>query len=201
MRRFALRAAWVAALALAACGGKDEPKFDARAPDVPFMDQLNPAGKTAGYDGSEFCGPAVLAGIARGHGIGAGMTDAALITEMAALAGTDPGTGTTGNGIIQGLTALGLHNEAIPGADLDWIDDQLASNADVIAQGDYYDIPAHADPNRTNGHFIAISAVANNWTVYKVMDPASSAVTYLTDQQLVKFITDAPGGGFTIATW
>ena len=188
----------LALLLLAACGGS--PDFDARAPDVPFVDQLNPAGKDAFYDGSMNCGPAVLAGIAKGQGRSGGLNDASLINEFAYVTGTSL-QGTTGHGMIAGLGLLGMNSDAVAGADLDWIDDELLAGHDVIANGDYYSVPGREDSTRHSGHYIAITAVGNNWSIYRVMDPASSQVTSMTDAQLVKFITSHPMGGFTISAW
>src|SRR5215813_10085156 len=94
------------------CGGSES--FDAKAPDVPFIDQYNPAGKDAHYDGTEYCGPAVLAGIAKTRGQSAGLSDADLVNRLARTAGTDPRTGTTGNGMIAALRSLGMQTDASP---------------------------------------------------------------------------------------
>ncbi|HKA86851.1 MAG TPA: hypothetical protein VKE22_04260 [Haliangiales bacterium] len=184
----------------AACGGSPAEKFDAKAPDVPFVDQLNPAGKDATYDGSANCGPAVLAGIAKGHGWNGGLTDAALIMVFAEVAGTKP-EGTTGNGMVTALDWLGMHTSANAGADLEWIDNELAAGHDVIALGDYYSLPNHEDPRMVSGHYIAISGVHSNWSVYQVMDPAGAGLHSLPDSQLQAFIQAAPLGGFTISAW
>jgi hypothetical protein len=117
MNRTTLRhAAALTAVLFAACGGLEE-QLDARAPDVPFVDQLNPAGKTPSYNGTEYCGPALLAGIAKTRGMTGGLSDAALIERLATVAGT-VADGTTGHGMIAGLNFLGLRTDANPGGDL-----------------------------------------------------------------------------------
>jgi hypothetical protein len=195
-----------AALALltvaAGCGG-DSPlvNFDAAAPEVPFIDQYDPAGKDARYDGTEYCGPALLAGIARARGQGGSLTDAALITLLAGVAGTAP-DGTSGNGMIAALRWLGMETGASAGADLGWVDDQLAAGHDVIANGDYYAIPGREKPGLHAGHYIAVTAARDGWAAYRVTDPAGGGdVRWLTDTQLQTFILSHPQGGFTISAW
>jgi len=181
------------------CGGSEQ--FDAKAPDVPFIDQYNPAGKDAHYDGTEYCGPAILAGIAKARGLSAGLSDAALVNRLAQVAGTDPRTGSTGNGIIAGLNYLGMRTDASRGADRHWINDQLTSGHDIIALGDFYSVPGRENPGRHSGHYIAITAAMDGWTSYQVTDPADQKVTSMTGAQIEKFVGAAPQGGFTISAW
>src|SRR5262249_30164987 len=143
-------------VAVAGCGGSAPEHFDAKAPDVPFMSQLDPAGKGPGYDGTMFCGPAVLAGIAKGHGWTGGLSDADLISTLAEVAGTTE-RGTTGNGMIAGLDWLGMEHDAVRGCDLEWIDNELAAGHDLIAMGDYWSLPNHYDASKAAGHFIAVT--------------------------------------------
>jgi hypothetical protein len=216
-RRWAYR--WVAALlvlALGACGGSgvdrvDAPAqqstppaaetYDAQAPDVPFVDQLHPAGADASYDGTEFCGPALLAGIAKARGSTFGLADAGLVSFLAVIASTDPATGTTGNGMIFALTSLGLQTDASKGADLDWVDAELTAGHDVIANGNYYAVPGREQPGLAAGHYIAVTAAGDGWSRYKVTDPADARVTSLTDEELSTFIASHPEGGFTLSAW
>ncbi|HYV66713.1 MAG TPA: hypothetical protein VE964_10755 [Myxococcales bacterium] len=201
MNRIAFRRAGsLLALALAAaCGGSSLEKLDAQAPDVPYVNQYNPAGKYAGYDGSEYCGPALLAGIAKERGQSGGLSDAALVGWFAALAGTND-VGTTGNGMIAALEWMGMRTDANRGGDLDWIDDELASGHDVIANGDFYALPAHQRSGFHSGHYVAITAARGGWSSYTVTDPAGGIIS-LSDLQLQTFIESHPQGGFTISAW
>lgn len=183
------------------CGGSSSEDFDARAPDVPFIDQYKPAGRDAHYDGTEYCGPAILAGIAKARGLSAGASDADLINRLARVAGTDPRNGTSGNGMVAALHYLGMRTDAIAGANLNWIDDQLTSGHFVIAQGDFYSVPGRENPGLRAGHYIAITAAMGGWSSYKVTDPSDGTVTSMTNSQIEKFIRSAPGGGFTISAW
>lgn len=134
------RAASLVVLALAAACGSHAIELDAKAPDVAFVDQYNPAGRDAYCDGSENCGPAVLAGIVKARGWSGGLQDAAVVMALAEVAGTGD-NGTSGNGMIDALHWLGMQTDASPGADLDWIDGELIAGHDDIANGDYYAIP------------------------------------------------------------
>jgi hypothetical protein len=180
------------------CGSEEQ--FDAKAPDVPFIDQYDPAGRDAYYDGSENCGPAVLAGIAKGRGLTHGLQDAEVIVLLAEVAGTDE-NGTSGNGMIAALEWMGLQTDAHPGGDLDWIDDELAAGHDVIANGDFYALPGNERPGLHSGHYIAVTGVRDGWSVYEVTDPAGRTDTALADWQLQTFIELHPQGGFTISAW
>jgi hypothetical protein len=165
------------------------------------VDQNHPAGADASYDGSENCGPTLLAGIAKARNETFGLDDAQLITFLASIAGTDPATGTTGKGMIFVLQSLGMQIDAIPGADLDWVDGELAAGHDVIANGDFYAVPGREQPGLHAGHYIAVTAASGGWSKYKVTDPWDGKVTSLTDEQLKTFITSNPDGGFTLASW
>src|SRR5262249_10557031 len=140
-------------------------------------------------------------GMAKVRGMTDGLNDAQLIEELAGVAGTNPNAGTTGNGMIAALTWMGLEYSANRGADLEWIDNELAAGHDVIANGDYYSIPGREDPTKSSGHYIAVTAVKDDWTVYKVTDAADGNVTELTDDELYTFITSHPEGGFTLSAW
>ena len=183
------------------CGGSPFEQLDAKAPDVPYIDQYKPAGRDAYYDGTEYCGPAILAGIAKGRGLSNGLSDADLINRLARAAGTDTRSGTTGNGMIAALHSLGMQTDAKQGAEVDWIDNQLTSGHDIIAQGDFYSVPGRENPALRAGHYIAITAAMGGWSSYKVTDPADGKVTLMTDSEIEKFIRSAPGGGFTISAW
>jgi hypothetical protein len=194
------RAAPLVMLALATACGSHAIEFDAQAPDVPFIDQYNPAGRDAYYDGSEYCGPAVLAGIAKARGQTGGLEDAALVMLFAEVAATND-QGTTGYGMIDALDWLGMQTGANAGGDLDWIDGELAAGHDVIANGDFYAVPGREQPGLHSGHYIAITGVGDGWSVYRVTDPADGSVGSLTDQELENFIVSNPAGGFTISAW
>jgi len=185
-------------LVLAACGG--DAHYDAQAPKVPFVDQIHPDGADEAYDGTMNCGPAVLAGIAKGHGESNGLRDADLVVLLSEVAGTTE-EGTNGYGMLDGIDWLGLEANANPGSDLDWIDDELAAGHDVIAEGDYYAIPGREEPGRHSGHYIAVMAARDGWATYDVMDPAGRSVTSLADYELDNFISSSPQGGFTLSAW
>jgi peptidase C39-like protein len=170
-----------------------------KAKDLPYISQYNPAGKDANYtNGAENCGPAVLAMIAKSRGQTGGLTDAQLVSKMQADAGTTA-DGTTGNGMIKGLQDLGMQTAANPGADLNWVNGQLAQGHEVMANGDFYSVPGRENPTLQAGHYIAVTGVQNG--VYSVVDPADQNVKQMTAAQLQDFIASHPDGGFTLAAW
>lgn len=173
-----------------------------KAPDLPYISQYTPDGANKdGYTNADAnCGPAILAMIAksRGQTVGDATTDAKLINNLGTIAGTNA-TGTSGNGMIDGLESLGMQTAAQPGADLAWINNQLAQGRTVIANGDFYSMPDRYDPVKQAGHYISVIGVDNG--NYQVVDPASQNVTNLSAQQLQSFIASHPEGGFSISAW
>jgi peptidase C39-like protein len=170
-----------------------------QAKPLPYINQYNPVGKDASYtNGAENCGPAILAMIAKSRGQTGGLADAQLVNQVGRTAGTT-GAGTTGNGMIAGLQALGMQTAAAPGADMNFINSQLAQGHEVISNGDFYSVPTHADPNLTAGHYIAVTGVNNG--VYTVVDPADPTIHSMTAQQLQSFIASHPQGGFSLGAW
>src|SRR5262249_6422830 len=162
---------------------------------VPFIDQYNPAGKDASYDGTEFCGPALLAGIAKARGEAGGRSDAELINELAASAGTVVAEGTSALGMLNALQGwIGMQTSYNLNSDRAGLTTGLPAGPDVIALGDFYAVPGRINPNLHAGHFIAVTAAGNQWKLYKVTDSADRNVTLMTDSQLQNFIKSNPDG-------
>jgi len=176
--------------------------LSANAKPLPWVSQYDPTGKDASYlNGTENCGPAVLAMIAKANGKEPmGTTDASFISNEMKIAGTNA-QGTTGNGMIAALQDMGMQTAANPGGDLNWINSQLQQGHEVIANGDFYSVPGHTDPSLVAGHYVAVTGVNNG--VYTISDPAAKNATpiTMTADQLQAFIAAHPQGGFTIATW
>jgi len=173
--------------------------FVARAPPLPWVGQEHPVGENANYrNGPENCGPAVLAMLARLRKLYPNLSDADLIMLLAKLAGTTD-HGTTGNGMIAALHEMGFQTEASKGADLNWIDQQLALGHEVIANGDFYSVPGRENPKLQAGHYIAITANENGQ--YTIDDPEDPNVHTMSAAQLKKFIASHPQGGFALAAW
>jgi len=198
------RAAEEAANAPAAGWGGDaglapDRGFIARAPPLQWVGQEHPVGENANYrNGPENCGPAVLAMLARLRRLYPNLSDADLIMLLARLAGTTD-HGTTGNGMIAALHEMGFQTEASKGADLNWIDQQLAQGHEVIANGDFYSVPGRENPKLQAGHYIAITANENGQ--YTINDPEDPNVHTMSAAQLKKFIASHPQGGFALAAW
>src|SRR5205823_6475302 len=160
--------------------------------------QDNPVGAGLGYkNGEENCGPTVMAMIAREHGVGGNLNDADLITSLGKTGHTDA-NGTTGNGLIAIADQMGLKTAAEPGANSQWVVSQLAQGKDVVANGDYYALPQHADANQTSPHFILLTGLDANGNI-TVKDPADPKVKTITPGQLDQYNAAHPAGGFNIA--
>jgi hypothetical protein len=164
---------------------------------APYINQLNPAERDPQYQGQMYCGPTVMAMIARSHGVGEDLSDSQLIEQFAKTGGTT-GAGTSGNGMIAIGEQLGLKSQAVPGADLNFINGQLAQGKPVVALGDYFALPPHVDPGQDAGHYILVQgqdALGN----YRVSDPMTDKVTVITPETLRGFIAADPGGGFALS--
>jgi hypothetical protein len=167
---------------------------------TPFISQYTPNGADANYrNGDANCGPTVMAMIARGYNQGGNITDAQLINRLGDIGGTDH-TGTSGNGLIAMAEHLGLKTGAAAGANVDWAVAQLQQGKYVIANGDFYEIPQHRDPNNTSGHYVLLTGLDRNGNVL-VRDPADQSARVMTIDQLRQFEAAHPNGGFNISVW
>jgi hypothetical protein len=165
---------------------------------VPWIGQMKPTGADASYkNADQNCGPAVMAMIARERGMGKGMDDADLITELGKVGQTD-GTGTTGNGLIAMADKMGLKSEAQPGANSQWVMSQLAQGKDVVSNGDYHALPQHPNANETSPHYILLTGIDAQGNIM-VEDPMDPNVRSITPDQLDAYNRAQPEGGFNIA--
>lgn len=165
---------------------------------VPYISQYTPVGADGAYkNGEENCGPAVMAMIAREHGMGKGVDDADLISQLGKVGQTDA-TGTSGNGLVAMADQLGLKSDAKQGADSNWVVSQLQQGKDVIANGDFFALPQHGDANQTSPHFILLTGVDASGNI-TVKDPADPAVKTITKDQLDAFNRAHPDGGYNIS--
>jgi len=164
---------------------------------APYINQLDPAERDPQYQGQEYCGPTVMAMIARSRGIGEGLSDSQLIEQFARIGGTNA-VGTTGNGMVAIGESLGLKANAVPGADLNFINGQLAQGLPVAALGNYYALPPHVEAGKNSGHYVLVQgtdALGN----YRVSDPMTDKVTVVTPETLRGFMMANPDGQFAIS--
>lgn len=164
---------------------------------APYINQLKPAERDPQYQGQMYCGPTVMAMIARSRGYGENLSDSQLIEQFARISGTND-AGTTGNGIIAIGEQLGLKSQAAPGADLGFINGELAQGKPVVALGDYYALPPHADPGKDSGHYVLVQG-QDAFGNYRVSDPMTDKVTVITPETLRGFMLANPGGRFAIS--
>lgn len=167
---------------------------------VPWISQYNPSGAENGYyNGPANCGPTSMAMIARSLGKGDGMTDAQLINHLGQVGGTTA-DGSSVNGIVAMAQDIGANAEIHgPHADINWIDQQLASGSKIVANGDYYAEPGHASGGRQSGHYLVVDGKNADGT-YSIKDPADGSETRMTAAELARFINSNPvNGGYCVA--
>lgn len=169
--------------------------------NAPWISQFNPAGNDGSYyNGAANCGPASMAMIARAFGLGEGLTDAKLINKLGEAGGTTA-DGTGVNGISVMARSLGLNAEQRgPGANVDWIAEQLRAGKMVVANGDYFAMAPHANSARvgTGGHYVAVVGMDANGN-FLVNDPADRNVGAVSPADLARFIASNRNGGYQIA--
>ncbi|MBZ4415674.1 C39 family peptidase [Myxococcus sp. RHSTA-1-4] len=166
---------------------------------VPQISQYNPAGKDGNYwNGPANCGPTSMAQIARAVGYGQGMTDAQLINHLGKIGGTS-GNGTDVNGIAKMARAMGKDCVTKgPGANVEWIAEQLKQGKLVVANGDYHAMPPHQNEGRTSGHYVTVAGMDANGN-FIVRDPADANVKTITPEQMRHFLRSNPNGGYQMA--
>jgi len=169
--------------------------------NTPWISQIHPAGDwQMNYtNGAANCGPAAMAMAVRTlkPNSYASYSDALLVSTLQAGMHTTA-AGTSINAFVAEAQKYNLTSEVHgPKADLNWINQQLAMNKIVIANGDYNSLPGNT--GAAAGHYIDVVGVdqAGN---YMIRDPLSSSLTRLTPQELVNFINNNPvNGGYCVA--
>jgi len=166
---------------------------------APYINQYSPAGREQGYtNGPSNCGPASMAMVARAIGYRGDLSDAKLINHLGGIGRTtENGTGV--NGISTMAQALGLQPQTRgPGANVDWIAEELRAGKMVIANGDYFAMAPHEDPNRSSGHYVLVYGIDESGR-FLVHDPADRRVSSVSAADLGKFIRSNPNGGYQIS--
>ena len=156
-----------------------------------------PAGAPPDFDGSASCGPACMSMIARVIGYGRRLTDHQLIVRFGEIGGTTLEDGTEVEGIQQIARELGRRSHLVAGSDVERMRESLLRGSVVVANGEYYVMPPHEDPNEREGHFILAYGLApgGDFLVHDSEDPLVKTVT---PQVMERFLREHDRGGFQI---
>jgi hypothetical protein len=167
--------------------------------NAPYINQYNPAGKANGYtNGRSNCGPTSMAMIARAVGYRRDLADAQLINHLGGIGHTSA-AGTNVNGLSAMAQAMGLNARTRgPGANVDWIRDELNAGRVVVANGDYYSMDPHKNPNSRSGHYVLVYGRDGSGR-FLVHDPADQRVKSVSEGDLGYFISRNPNGGYQIS--
>jgi peptidase C39-like protein len=168
---------------------------------VPLINQLAPSGDDGSYFNSQAnCGPTSMAMVARAVGYGNNLTDAQLIMDMYNKCGTQGGNGTPVDGIAQGANAIGLDATTYSSsAGVEKMAEEIRNGKMVVANGDYYALPAPGRWNNADGgHYVVVTGMdgAGN---FLVNDPAGGLKLTLTPQQMAQYLRENPNGGYFTA--
>jgi len=85
-----------------------------------------------------------------------------------------------------------------PGANVEWIADQLKQGKLVVANGDYHAMPPHQNEGRTSGHYVTVAGMDSKGN-FIVRDPADANVKTITPEQMKHFLRSNPNGGYQMA--
>ncbi len=168
---------------------------------VPLINQLAPSGNDGSYfNGQANCGPTSMAMVARAVGYGSHLTDAQLVMDMYRKCGTQGGDGTPVDGIRQGANAIGLDATTYrSSAGVEKMAEEIRNGKMVVANGDYYALPAPGRINNTNGgHYVVVTGMDDAGN-FLVNDPAGGLKLTLTPQQMAQYLRENPNGGYFTA--
>lgn len=160
------------------------------------IDQKRPAGRAPSYDGSASCGPACMAMVARTIGYGRFLNDALLVEHLGIVGSTTFAHGTELSGMRAIARALDRHVSIIRSSSAHAIREALARGQIVIANGDYYAMAPHADPNKYEGHFVLIHGLAGGR--FLIHDPDDRHVETVSADDLEHFLERHHDGGHLI---
>ncbi len=164
----------------------------------PYISQRTPEGAGPDFDGSASCGPACMAMIARVLGYGRALDDHQLVVHLGAIGSTNLEFGTEVAGMVAMASAMGRGCLVRPGDDLAWMRGALRSGGVVVANGEYYVMPPHEDPDTREGHFVLVYGLEHNGD-FRVHDPEDPAVRTVKPADMARFLREHDKGGFQLA--
>jgi hypothetical protein len=120
-------------------------------------------------------------------------TDYEAISQLAAVGGTNDEVGTSLDGMQVMASRLRLRLEHIAGARLSPLDAALDRGRLVIANGEYYAMPPHADPSKREGHYVLV--YGRRGRDYLVHDPYDPKVVTVSPAHMRAFLAEHHEGG------
>ncbi|QSQ28130.1 hypothetical protein JY651_16385 [Pyxidicoccus parkwayensis] len=160
--------------------------------NIPHINQLRPEGANEGYvNGASFCGPAVVAMLARGANRNGGLSDARLIQELSA--GLVSRNGTSPQDLTKMLARVNLPLGG-PALSSSYTDAQLQQH---LRQGDKLIAQVESvDPKtgKQSAHYILIRGMTPEGN-YRISDPLARTQQEISPQKLHGLVRRAPPDG------
>ena len=138
-----------------------------------------------------------MAMIARVIGYRRDLTDHQLVVRFGEIGETTLERGTELDGIERIARELGKTSKVVAGSDVARRKLALMRGSMVVANGEYYAMPPHEDPDEREGHFVLAYGLAPNGD-FLVHDSEDPAVETVTPAAMARFLREHDKGGFQI---
>ncbi|MCP3143151.1 papain-like cysteine protease family protein [Pyxidicoccus xibeiensis] len=160
--------------------------------NLPHIQQLQPDGANEGYvNGASFCGPAVVAMLARGANRFSGLTDARLIQELAHGLVSKSGASPQDLGKMLERASLPLGGPALGSSYSDAaLQQHLRQGHKLIAQVESVD----AQTGKRSAHYILVRGMTPDGN-YRISDPLAGGQQVVSPQKLRGLVGRAPPDG------
>ncbi|MFP2931414.1 papain-like cysteine protease family protein [Pyxidicoccus sp. 3LG] len=160
--------------------------------NIPHIQQLRPEGANESYvNGASFCGPAVVAMLARGANRAGGLTDARLIQELAA--GLVSRNGASPQDLVKMLARvnLPLGGPALASSYKDSeLQQHLRQGHKLMAQVESVD----PKTGERSAHYILVRGMTPEGN-YRISDPLAGGQQEMSPQRLRRLVSRAPPDG------
>ncbi|MCB9654187.1 MAG: hypothetical protein H6729_08685 [Deltaproteobacteria bacterium] len=124
-------------------------------------------------------------------------TDAELIRRFAVEGRTTTAWGTEREDIVRLVRGLGLRCEARR-ANLGWMMSRLLAGEWILARGDYFALPPHAEQGQQEDHYVLFYGL-DAWRRFLLRDPADGDVRSVKTLDVLEFFRRETQGGWHLA--